>query len=65
MPDYTLYKGFFRLKWFNKFTLYLAYGLQLTREIDLEPCAYGIYILMIPDWSEAERKRNIGAQQAL
>jgi hypothetical protein len=45
MPNYTLYKGFFRLKWFNKFTLYLAYGLQLTREIDLEPCAYGIYIL--------------------
>jgi hypothetical protein len=38
MPDYTIYKGFFRLKWFNKFTLYLAYGLQLTREIDLGVC---------------------------
>jgi hypothetical protein len=62
MPDYTIYKGFFRLKWFNKFTLYLAYGLQLTREIDLKPCTYSTYILLIPDGSEAERKRNIGAQ---
>jgi hypothetical protein len=45
MPSYTIFKGFFRLKWFNKSTLYLAYGLQLTREIDLEPCTYSTYIL--------------------